>query len=195
MKCDQQYVSSVQVMTWSLSEATMIKLHYTLWPERFKPLMSLLVQVMVSNHLNQWWLTVNLSVRKKCHCNSTQAVLSHETGFQDIVYLGPVSISEKTSRCREIGSLNYRIALKFDRHVGSTAAEVPVKFQSDRTILHTNLAASRLCEILQLDVLSDIETSPRCWSFCSDDNVSKDLMMGVNIEEINNQQLWLSIIK
>ena len=36
---------------------------------------------------------------------------------------------------------------------------LPVKFQSDRTILNTNLAASRLCEILQWDVLSDIETA------------------------------------
>ena len=50
---------------------------------------------------------------------------------------------------REIGFLNYRIALKFDRLIGSTAAGVPVKFQSDRAILVTNLAASRLYEILQ----------------------------------------------
>ena len=62
----------------------------------------------------------------------------------------------------EIGTLNSRIALKFDRHIGSTAAEVPVKFQSDRTILNTNLAASRLNEILRKDVFSDIETGPRC---------------------------------
>ena len=56
------------------------------------------------------------------------------------------------------------MALKFDRHIGSTAAEVPVKFQSDRTILNTNLAASRLDEILRKDVFSDIETGPcfRC---------------------------------
>ena len=52
------------------------------------------------------------------------------------------------SRSREIGTLNCCIALKFDRHIGSTAAKVPVKFQSDRTILNTNLAASRLYEIL-----------------------------------------------
>ena len=39
---------------------------------------------------------------------------------------------------------NYRIALKFGRHIGSTA-----KFHSDRIILNTNLAASRLCEILR----------------------------------------------
>ena len=81
---------------------------------------------------------------------------------------GPVSISEKMSirkiaiksRSYEIGTLNCRIALKFDRHIGSNAAEVPVKFQSDRKILNTNLAASRLYEILRKDVFSDIETGP-----------------------------------
>ena len=50
--------------------------------------------------------------------------------------------------------------MKFDRHIGSTAAEVPVKFQSDQTILNTNLAASRLYEILRKDIFSGIETGP-----------------------------------
>ena len=50
---------------------------------------------------------------------------------------------------REIGSLNYRIALKFERNIGNAAAEAPVKFQSDRTLLHTILADLGLCEILQ----------------------------------------------
>ena len=61
------------------------------------------------------------------------------------------------SRSREIGSLNYRLALEFDGRIGSSAADVPVKFQSDRTILSTNLVASRLHVILRQD-LSDIET-------------------------------------
>ena len=62
---------------------------------------------------------------------------------------------------REIDSLNYCIALKFDWHLGSSAAEVPVKFQSDSTSLNTNLVTLRLCEILEEDVLSDIETRPQ----------------------------------
>ena len=64
------------------------------------------------------------------------------------------------SRSHEIGTLNCRIDLKFDRHIGSTAAEVPVKLQSDRAILNTNLAASILYEILRKAVFSDIETGP-----------------------------------
>ena len=48
------------------------------------------------------------------------------------------------SQSHETGTLNCHMASKFDRHMGSNAAEVPVKFQSDRTILNTNLVASRL---------------------------------------------------
>ena len=40
------------------------------------------------------------------------------------------------SRSREIDSLNYRIALRFNRHIDSSAAQVPVKFQSDWTIIY-----------------------------------------------------------
>ena len=39
--------------------------------------------------------------------------------------------------------------MKFDRPIDSTASEVPVKFQSDQTILNTNLAASSLHEIIR----------------------------------------------
>ena len=63
------------------------------------------------------------------------------------------------SRSRMIGSLNDRIALKFDKRINSSAGDVPVKRQSDQTIQNTNPAASRLCDIL-CDVLSDIETWP-----------------------------------
>ena len=63
------------------------------------------------------------------------------------------------SRSREIVGLIYRIALKFDRRIGSSGVDVPVKFPSKWTILNTNLAAASLCEILQ-DALSDIERSP-----------------------------------
>ena len=39
------------------------------------------------------------------------------------------------SQSHNIGSSNYYIALKFDRHINSTAAKGLVKFKSDRTIL------------------------------------------------------------
>ena len=69
----------------------------------------------------------------------------------------PVSIADKTSYRKISWSFEaarsvfqiYHIAWKFDRHIGSTAAGEPVKLQSDRTILKTNLAASRLYEIFQ----------------------------------------------
>ena len=66
---------------------------------------------------------------------------------------GLYSLSGKTSyrqiswnleAARLDGRCNGRIALKFDRHLGSSVAEVPAKFQSDWKSLNPNLAASRL---------------------------------------------------
>ena len=102
---------------------------------------------------------------------------------------GPVSISDKTSYCEISQSLeaqgqvqNVRIALKFGRHISSSAAEVPAKFQSDWTILNTNLTASRLCKILQYNVLSDIETGPRTASHLSIGCLIKYISNGDNTE-------------
>ena len=69
------------------------------------------------------------------------------------------AIRSHKSRSCKIDSLNYRIALRFDKHINSTAAKVSVKFQSDRANLYTNLIPSRLGEILQY-VLSNIKTRP-----------------------------------
>ena len=46
-----------------------------------------------------------------------------------------------------MGSLNSHVILKFNRHLSSTAAEVPVKLHTNCTILYKNLVTSRLCEI------------------------------------------------
>ena len=50
----------------------------------------------------------------------------------------------KISWSREIGCLNDRISLQFDRHLGSAAAEVPVKRQGDYKNWNANTVASRL---------------------------------------------------
>ena len=39
--------------------------------------------------------------------------------------------------------------MKFDRHIGSSAADVPIKFRSDKIIQTAHLSASRLREILR----------------------------------------------
>ena len=52
-------------------------------------------------------------------------------------------------RSREIRVLTFPVALKIDRHLGSGASEMLVKFQSGTIIIAPNLAASRLREILQ----------------------------------------------
>ena len=53
------------------------------------------------------------------------------------------------SQNREIGCYNDRIAIKFDRHIGSVAADVPVKFKSDWKRLNPNLVASGHHNILR----------------------------------------------
>ena len=71
------------------------------------------------------------------------------------VVQGPYSLSGKTSNRQISGSLKAArldvtiIVLKFDRHLGSTAAKVHVKFQNDWKSLNPNLVASKLHEILR----------------------------------------------
>ena len=63
------------------------------------------------------------------------------------------------SGSREICSLNHRIALKTDRRLGNTAAEAPIKFQSDRNILDTNHVTSRFLRYL-CEMTLDFEMTP-----------------------------------
>ena len=43
------------------------------------------------------------------------------------------------SRSREVRVQTFPIALKLDRHIGSNAAQMPVKFQSDTIMITSNL--------------------------------------------------------
>ena len=58
----------------------------------------------------------------------------------------------KSRRCK-IWVYTFPIALKFNRHLSSNAAEMPVNYQSDTIIIRPNLVALRLHEILRYDVL------------------------------------------
>ena len=103
----------------------------------------------VTRHQN--WPSVYNGKPKMCR---RPDVAAHTCSILVVSDLAPVSISDKTSCCKISWSLeaglNNFFVLKFDRHhLSSSAVEVPVKFQSDWTILNTNLVASRLCEILQ----------------------------------------------
>ena len=51
------------------------------------------------------------------------------------------------SRSHEIRVQIFPIALKFDRYLGSSAAEMPVKYQNDTINITCNLVALRLHEI------------------------------------------------
>ena len=82
-------------------------------------------------------------------CHETSNVQGMQPGPRLDTQKDVLSSDLVKTRSHEIGTLNGRIAVKFDRPIGSIAAEVPVKFQSDRTIQNTNLAASKLHEILR----------------------------------------------
>ena len=56
------------------------------------------------------------------------------------------------SRSLKIHIQTFPIALKFDRHLDCSDAEMPVKFKSDTIIITPILAAPRLHEILRWDV-------------------------------------------
>ena len=63
-------------------------------------------------------------------------------------------------RSRDIGCYDNRTALKFDRHLGSAAAKVPVKTQSDCKRFNTKLTALRLHGILQYDIRPHLQWRP-----------------------------------
>ena len=73
----------------------------------------------------------------------------------NITILGLHSLSGKTSYRQISRSLkaawldvyNDGIALKFDRHIGSVAVQVPFKFRDNWKSLNANLAASRFHKI------------------------------------------------
>ena len=79
----------------------------------------------------------------------SQCLLDHDPLRSKTLYL-QISLS------LEVAILDVIIILLFrhlDRHLGSAAAEVPAKFQSDWKSLNPNLGASSLHEFLRLDVL------------------------------------------
>ena len=119
--------------------------------------------VLNSTSDNPCW---NTGVRKISWMNTWTKLKEELCNFLSIEReardLDPVSISGKTSyckissrcrycksRCREICLYNWLMALKFDRHLGRSAAEAPIKFQSDAIIQTINHSASRLHEILR----------------------------------------------
>ena len=89
--------------------------------------------------------------------------------FGDRSNLGPVSISDKTpyfiiKSCKVSKPRDLYLELSDRSEIRQAPRQhccrCVCQIRSDRTILNTNLAASRLCENSRLDVLSNIETGP-----------------------------------
>ena len=92
--------------------------------------------------------TVESSSNQRCHISIGRNVEKQYCAFltdrTDVLSQDLVKTQD-----REIHILTFWIALKFDRHLGSTTAEMPVKFESDLIIITPDLAPSRLDEILR----------------------------------------------
>ena len=82
------------------------------------------------------------------HGTSSSSAESLFTKRTDALRQNPVK-----SRNREIRYYTFLVTLKFDKQLGSNAAELPAKYHSDMNIITSNLAASRLHEIWPKDVL------------------------------------------
>ena len=114
-----------------------------------------------------WWFeTPSWSLWRHCNENWRYGLLCsmiHPTGplFTKRTNVLPQDLAK--SRSREIGCYHDRIFLKFDRHLGSTAAEVPVKIQSDWGSLNPDLAALRSCGKTSVRLVNRGPASgPRC---------------------------------
>ena len=83
---------------------------------------------------------------------------------------GRMSYHKISSRRHEIRILTFPIALTFDRHIGSSVVEMPVKLYSVRIIITFNIAASRFggktfyCLVNRGSVLTPKHTAiPKSW--------------------------------
>ena len=103
-------------------------------------------------------------------------------------------LPQDPAKCRscEFGCYNYRIAQKCNSHLGSAAADVPVKSQSDWIRLNPKLAASRLHEILRQDVCPLTELRPRSW--IHNDTVSPPVSESYRGEARKSKQMKLPIM-
>ena len=82
--------------------------------------------------------------------NDSSVLIPFIGGTQGLYSLSRPTSYGKISKfwSREIVCCDDHIVLELDRHLSSAAAEISVKFQNDWKSLNSNLAASRLQEIL-----------------------------------------------
>ena len=99
-----------------------------------------------------------------CLCVSCTVMTSSNGNILRVT--GPLCGEFTSHRC----IWNFPIALKFERHISSIVADVPLKFQRGEINYIANPAASILHEILK-DALSDIETGPRTSATLVNNNI------------------------
>ena len=100
--------------------------------------------VSMNNPLNKQWSCYSFETS---WCSDDVTVMVVTPGS---LFTKRMDVLPQNSKPRDSG-YTLPIALKFDRHLGSSAAEMPVKFQRDAIIMTSTLADSRLHEILWQD--------------------------------------------
>ena len=133
--CHVNLFISTDVWTWC-----MILMTQTLWP------MKRYHQTCVCEPIHNWTLFQHNPVDVYPVNVWICTVYTPSMDLYSLSCRTSLRISRKGSMPRDWG-LNILIALKFDRPLGSSAAEMPVKFQNDTVIRTSNLVASRLHEI------------------------------------------------
>ena len=114
---------------------------------------------LIDDHRNRWLIVIYIAwnYRQTTNMRRTLVFVSKIIKEMHCVIPGPLftkradvlSQDVAKSRSGEIRVLTFPIALQFDRHLSGSAAEMPVKLQSDTIIITPNLAASRLHKIVR----------------------------------------------
>ena len=104
----------------------------------------------VSNHRR-------LDCLLNCFFRRRSKITSKLRDFVRGIHRWPVDTQHKGSLTRKMFPFDDVIMLWSFTVYGSNAAKTLVKFGSDWTTLNTNVVASRVCEILRYDVISDVK--------------------------------------
>ena len=143
VQADSQYLRARHRNEGRGLAATLSVLYMLCWWNCFKK--------KLIDHAGYWNLSVT-EIRKRAKFVLLIPCQLMTSWYREPEHQSPVSISDETSYCKISQSLEdtrfvWKIVWSLWNLTGSTAAKVPVTFQSDMIIQSTDLAASRLHEI------------------------------------------------
>ena len=116
---------------------------WNVWPRmrpQARPLVKKQIMYLI-RYKKKWCMSINVRILVMC---LLWWVITHQTALKGPRAFIHWADGRLTARSREVSKprdsgLDFSIALKVNRHIGSSAAEMPVKFQSDLNIIKPNL--------------------------------------------------------